>query len=142
MTAHEEQPAERPDAERIASLLYGVLAAERGTGFLPQHTAVGVLCSADREHLFVQIGGLSDEFILGPATDLRMFAYLDPGACFTAEARQIRYRVLDLARDTLPRKPSGELWFATDVWLMTEPFWRSPRFAFDGVTVLGKGNPQ
>ncbi|XVV05353.1 hypothetical protein ACQPW3_08155 [Actinosynnema sp. CA-248983] len=132
----------RPDAEQTASLLYEVLAGERGTGFLPENVAIGVLCSAERDHVFVQIGGLSDTFVLGRSTELRFFAYLEPDACFTAEARQLRYRVLDLARETLPRKASGELWFATDVWLMTEPFWRSPRFAFDGVTILGKGNPR
>ncbi|ONI87349.1 hypothetical protein ALI22I_23290 [Saccharothrix sp. ALI-22-I] len=147
MTAHRPgQPDEpttvserRPDPEHVAYLLYGAILDQRDQ-FMPEAARVGVLCSSDREHLFVHIGGLSDRFLLGPATNLRFFAWLDPDAVFTGEARQLRFRLLDLARATLPRKPSGELWFATDVWLMTEPFWRSPQFGFHGVTILGKGD--
>lgn len=135
MTAH------RPDPDHVAYLLYGAILDQRDRLMLEMAT-VGVLCSSDRSHLFVHIGGLSNRFILGPADNLRYFAWLDPDAVFTAEARQLRFRVMDLARATLPRKPSGELWFATDVWLMTEPFWRSPQFGFHGVTILGKGDPK
>lgn len=149
MTAHRpEQPNEnatvngnRPDPEHAAYLLYGAI-LDRRDAIMPETATVGVLCSSDRSHLFVHIGGLSDRFILGPATNLRFFAFLDPDTVFTSEARQLRYRVLDLARATLPRKSSGELWFTTDVWLMTEPFWRSPEFGFHGVTILGKGDPK
>ncbi|MER5262272.1 hypothetical protein ABTZ99_09355 [Actinosynnema sp. NPDC002837] len=131
----------RPDPEHAAYLLYGAILDQRDR-IMPDTATAGVLCSSDRRHLFVHIGGLSDRFILGPATNLRYFAWLDPDAVFTTEARQLRLRVLDLARATLPRKTSGELWFAIDVWLMTEPFWRSPEFGSHGVTILGKGDPK
>lgn len=130
-----------PDLTEAAHMVYTALGVERFSGFLPELVEIAVY-AVDNTVLHVHIGGLTDEFILGRSGYVAKIADIDPDIYFTSHAKRLRHRVEDGLRDYLPRKESGELWFAFHVWLMTEPFWRSRISPGDGVWTLGKGNPQ
>lgn len=120
-----------------ADVIHQALVAERSNGDIPAGVRIHVY-ALDGHALAVHIGGLDNDFIVGPGAGwtVAQIANLHPEVYFTPEARRLRNRVLDLIRERLPRMDSGELRHRFHVEIPTEGFWRHGHLP-EGVQAIG-----
>lgn len=120
-----------------AHTLHAALVAARTAERLPAGATIHIHV-VDETKVAVLIGGLTDEFVFGPAATVRGIG--DDPEDYTTQARRLHHEVIDLAREHLPRKESGELWHPFRVLLPTEAHWQSTPYTLEGVYLHGRAS--
>jgi hypothetical protein len=131
-----EQP---PPILPVAHSVLDALLFHRAFGTVPDHVAVRVYIVED-EGLMVALGGLGNEFILGPRAR-ELAGHRDVLSEFlTEKALTFRRAVWELIRPLFPVRSDGEPFFGPVVWLQTEPFAQLSATHHDqGVIILNRG---
>lgn len=121
----------QPCITSTAGVIHAALVAARGHDRIPSTVSLSVHVIGGAR-IVVELGGLTDEFIVGAIGCPPGLAYIDR-ADYTPDARRLHDEVTEFVRERLPRKESGELWHPFRVVLSTKGFWRVPFHAYEGV---------
>ncbi|MFD8494243.1 hypothetical protein [Amycolatopsis sp. NPDC059657] len=95
----------------------------------------------DDDTIYVLVGGLPAEFVLGEPSPIGMrIATIDRPNCAPA-AKNLWMQIERAVWDAAPRTSSGRPLFDVATRLVVEQFWAGPRYVRDGVHLDGQANP-
>ncbi|MGH3861635.1 hypothetical protein [Actinokineospora sp.] len=136
-----DRPTPPPDLMAVAREVHAALILEQAFGTVPEYVEFRVV-ALDGAKLVVALGGLSNEFLLGPEhrDPVEDVDVITPDEMVTAA--QVLYRAVErLVVTVSPHRAPGEPWFPTVIWLQFEHQAASAATAFPaGVVQVVNGS--
>ncbi|MBM7771750.1 hypothetical protein JOD54_001954 [Actinokineospora baliensis] len=119
--------AAEPDVTAVARAVLALLELERGFGSIPEHATLRVAVMhqdpATGVVPTVVIGGLDDEWLLGPGTTPPQDLTVIPTAALTLRALALHHTVAHAVFSVAPQREPGRLWWPFATWLAHEAQW-------------------